>query len=162
MNKRNRMVQKTTEQIVGQQYRNGGWIEEILKMSREDIRKPHEKVIDTTFEKMPAFYDGFKKLVTDNPLEECLKGMEHLHRHEYIQAHVCYLKAARIGYAEGYYRIGNLYMFGRGVEKDYNMAECMFRTAREKGFVPQAEEALEMLKRFRKKEEFRYGDDVDV
>ena len=153
MNKRNRMAQKATEQMVEQQYRNGGWIEEILRMSREDIRKPHEKVIDTTFEKVPEFYDGFKKLITDNPMEECLKGMEHLHRQEYNEAHICYLKASRAGYAEGYYRIGNLYMFGRGVEKDYNMAECMFRTAKEKGFVPQAEEAMEMLKRIREREE---------
>ena len=162
MIKRNRMVQKATKLFNEQQYRNGGWLEEIIKKAHEDVRKSHEKVVDTTIEKAPEFYDGFAKLVTNDPQAECRKGLEHLHRQEYNAAHICYLKASRAGYAEGYYRLGGLYLFGRGVARDYNMAEGLYRTAAEMGFVPQAKDALEMLQRFREKEEFQYGDDADV
>ena len=115
MNNRNRMMQKAKEQV---EKKNRWWekLMETINMARRDNRKPHEKVIDTTFDRAPEFYDGFKSLTTDDPQAECKKGLEHLHRgkgyvwEEYMKAHVCFLKAARAGFSEGYYRLGNMYM----------------------------------------------------
>ena len=100
MNNRSRMMQKAKEQVE----KNNRWWEELMEIvraNRIDNRKPHEKVIDTTFDRAPEFYNGFKTLVTDDPQAECKKGLEHLHRgkggvwEEYNAAHVCFLKAAR-------------------------------------------------------------------
>ena len=158
MNNRNRMMQKAKEQA---EKKNRWWekLMETINMARRDNRKPHEKVIDTTFDRAPEFYDGFKSLTTDDPQAECKKGLEHLHRgkgyvwEEYMKAHVCFLKAARAGFSEGYYRLGNMYMYGRCYSTDYNMAECMFREAAKGDFAEQAADALKMLAWYRAKEQ---------
>ncbi len=158
MNNRSRMVQKAVEQA---EKKNRWWekLWEEIERTRRDNRKPHEKVIDTTFDRAPEFYDGFKTLVTDDPQAECKKGLEHLHRgkgnvwEEYMKAHVCFLKAVRAGSSEGCYRLGNMYMYGRCYSTDYNMAECMFREAAKGDYAEQAAEALKILERLRKQEE---------
>lgn len=159
---RNRSIAKVIngfDYIAARDYKPGkitdttDFIEDLIAMKHWDDRLPHEKVMDTTIGKAPEFYDGFAKLVTDDPKTECQKGLEYLHRQEYNAAHICYLKAARAGYAEGYYRLGGLYLFGRGVSRDYNMAESLYRTAVEIGFVPQADEALAMLQRMKERDE---------
>ena len=156
MNNRNHMMQKAAEQVKKQEYRNSGWfgdwLETFISENRRDKRKPHEKVIDTTFDRAPDFYDGFKNLVTEDPQAECKKGMEHLHRSEYMEAHVCFLKAVRVGSSEGSYRLGSLYMLGRGVRTDYNLAEVWFREAAKGEFAEQAADALKILERYRAKE----------
>ena len=151
MNNRNRMMQKAKEQVEKKDRAWDKFWEEMEKM-RNVERKPHEKVIDTTWDKAPEFYDGFKDLFTDNPQAECKKGLEHLHRSEYMEAHVCFLKAVRVGSSEGSYRLGSLYMFGRGVRTDYNLAEVWFREAAKGEFAEQAADALKMLERYRAKE----------
>ena len=157
MNNRNRMMQKAKEQVE----KKNRWWEKLMEFTserRRDKRKPHEKVIDTTFDRAPEFYDGLKNLVTDDPQAECKKGLEHLHRgkgyvwEEYMKAHVCFLKAARAGFSEGYYRLGNMYMYGRCYSTDYNMAECMFREAAKGDYAEQAADALKILERYREKE----------
>ena len=69
MNNRNRMMQKAKEQV---EKKNRWWekLMETINMARRDNRKPHEKVIDTTFDRAPEFYDGFKSLTTDDPQAE--------------------------------------------------------------------------------------------
>lgn len=44
------------------------WIKELVENAHKDDRKPHEKVVDTTVNKSPAFYDGLqvKSFVTNN------------------------------------------------------------------------------------------------
>ena len=157
MNKRNRMMQKAAEQVEKQKYRNSGWFGDWLKNNleefRRDKRKPHEKVEDTTWDRAPEFYDGLKELATDDPQAECKKGLEYLHRSEYMEAHKCFLKAARAGYAEGQYRLGSLYMYGRGMEADYNLAESWFREAAKGDYAEQAADALKILARYREKEQ---------
>lgn len=158
MNNRTRMMQKAAEQVEKQKYHNSGWfgdwLEKLLEETRRDHRKPHEKVEDTTWDRAPEFYDGFKRLATtDAPQAECKKGLEHLHRSEYMEAHVCFLKAVRTGSSEGCYRLGSLYMFGRGVRTDYNLAEVWFREAAKGEYAEQAEDALKMLARYREKEQ---------
>ena len=157
MNNRNRMMQKAKEQVE----KKNRWWEKLMEFTseiRRDKRKPHEKVIDTTFDRAPEFYDGLKNLVTDDPQAECKKGLEHLHRgkgyvwEEYMKAHVCFLKAARAGFSEGCYRLGNMYMYGRCYSTDYNMAECMFREAAKGDYAEQAADALKILERYREKE----------
>ena len=157
MNNRSRMMQRAVEQV---EKKNRWWekLWEKIERTRRDNRKPHEKVIDTTFDRAPEFYDGFKSLVTDDPQAECKKGLEHLHRgngnvwEEYMKAHVCFLKAVRAGSSEGCYRLGNMYMYGRCYSTDYNMAECMFREAAKGEYAEQAAEALKILERLRKQE----------
>ena len=68
-----------------------------------------------------------------------------------MEAHICFLKAARAGSSEGCYRLGSLYMFGRGVRTDYNLAEVWFREAAKGEYAEQAEDALKMLARYRGK-----------
>lgn len=157
MNNRSRMMKKAKEQVE----KKNRWWEKLMEFTseiRRDKRKPHEKVIDTTFDRAPEFYDGLKNLVTDDPQAECKKGLEHLHRgkgyvwEEYMKAHVCFLKAARAGFSEGYYRLGNMYMYGRCYSTDYNMAECMFREAAKGDYAEQAADALKILERYREKE----------
>ncbi len=152
MSIRKRMMQKAAGQIKMNKVRqNRLWNEwmESIKLARLDCRKPHEKVIDTTFEKSPAFYDGLRNFYSTDPVADCEKGLNHLHKREYDKAHECFLKAARAGYAEGQYRLGSLYMYGRGVNADYNLAEVWFRDAAQNGFLPYAMEGLSILKRFR-------------
>lgn len=150
-------MKKAKEQVE----KKNRWWEKLMEFTseiRRDKRKPHEKVIDTTFDRAPEFYDGLKNLVTDDPQAECKKGLEHLHRgkgyvwEEYMKAHVCFLKAARAGFSEGYYRLGNMYMYGRCYSTDYNMAECMFREAAKGDYAEQAADALKILERYREKE----------
>ena len=150
-------MKKAKEQVE----KKNRWWEKLMECTseiRRDKRKPHEKVIDTTFDRAPEFYDGLKNLVTDDPQAECKKGLEHLHRgkgyvwEEYMKAHVCFLKAARAGFSEGYYRLGNMYMYGRCYSTDYNMAECMFREAAKGDYAEQAADALKILERYREKE----------
>ena len=43
-------------------------------------------------------------------------------------------------------------MYGRGVDTDYNLAEIWLREAAANGFIPEAEEALAVLKQKRIKE----------
>ena len=128
------------------------WIKEIVENAHKDDRKPHEKVVDTTVNKSPAFYDGLKNCISSDSAKDCKQGLEHLHRREYSQAHICFLRAARSGYAECQYRLGCLYMYGRGVDTDYNLAEIWLREAAANGFIPEAEEALAVLKQKRIKE----------
>lgn len=153
MNKRIRMMQKAQVQVEKQRYQNSGWfgdwLEKIIAENRRDNRKTHEKVVDTTLGRAPEFYDGYKTLVSDDPQAECKKGLEHLHRSEYIEAHVCFLKAARAGSSEGCYRKGSLYMYGRGKGPDYNLAEIWFREAMKGEYAEQAADALKILERFR-------------
>ena len=157
MNNRNRMIQKAKEQVKKQRYRKAGWfgdwLEKFMEENRRDKRKPHEKVVDTTFDRAPEFYDGFESLTTDNPQAACKKGLEHLHRSEYMEAHVCFLKAVRAGSSEGCYRLGSLYMLGRGVRTDYNLAEVWFREAAKGEYAEQATDALKILERYRAKEQ---------
>ena len=157
MNNRNRMMKKAAEQVEKQKYRNSGWfgdwLEKIMAEHRRDKRKPHEKVVDTTFDRAPEFYDGFKNLVTDDPQAECKKGLEHLHHSEYMEAHECFLKAAKAGISEGCYRKGTLYMYGRGKGPDYNLAEIWFREAMKGEFAEQAADALKILAWYRAKEQ---------
>lgn len=151
MNNRSRMMQKAKEQVEKQDRAWAKFWAEMERM-RKDNRKPHEKVIDTTFDRAPEFYDGFKSLVTNDPQAECKKGLEHLHRREYMEAHVCYLKAVRAGSSEGCYRLGSLYMYGRGLRTDYNLAEIWFREAAKGEYAEQAAEALKILEKLRKQE----------
>ena len=152
MNNRRRMMKKAKEQVE----KKNRWWEKLMEFTseiRRDKRKPHEKVIDTTFDRAPEFYDGFETLTTEDSEAECKKGLEHLHRSEYMEAHVCFLKAVRAGSSEGCYRLGSLYMFGRGVRTDYNLAEVWFREASKGEYAEQAEDALKMLARYREKEQ---------
>ena len=153
MNNRTRMMQKATEQVEKKDRAWDKFWEEIERIRKVE-RKHHEMVIDTTWDRAPEFYDGFKRLATtDAPQAECKKGLEHLHRSEYMEAHVCFLKAVRAGSSEGCYRLGSLYMFGRGVRTDYNLAEVWFREAAKGEYAEQAEDALKMLARYREKEQ---------
>ena len=130
MNNRTRMMQKATEQVEKKDRAWDKFWEEIERIRKVE-RKPHEMVIDTTWDRAPEFYDGFKRLATtDAPQAECKKGLEHL----------CY-------------RLGSLYMFGRGVRTDYNLAEVWFREAAKGEYAEQAEDALKMLARYREKEQ---------
>ena len=151
MNNRSRMMQKAKEQAEKQ---DRAWAKFWAEMERirKDNRRPHEKVIDTTFDRSPEFYDGFKGLTTDDPDAECRKGLEHLHRREYMEAHVCYLKAVRAGSSEGCYRLASLYMYGRGMRTDYNLAEIWFLEAAKGGYAEQAAESLKILERLRREE----------
>ena len=88
-------------------------------------------------------------LVTEDSEAECKEGLEHLHHQEYMEAHICFLKAARAGYAEGQYRLGSLYMYGRGMGADYNLAEIWFHEAEKNGFTSQVADAMKILERFR-------------
>ena len=153
MNKRDRMKQEAEENKELKEYKNLGWIEELAELAHKDMRKPHEKVVDTTFEKAPAFYDGFQNCVSADPAADCKEGLEHLHRREYGKAHECFRKAARAGYPEAQYRLGSLYLYGRGVNVDYNLAECWFHEAAQNGYVPHAIDILETLERFREKKQ---------
>ena len=153
MNNRTRMMQKAAELVEKKDRAWDKFWEEIERIRKVE-RKPHEMVIDTTWDRAPEFYDGFKRLATtDAPQAECKKGLEHLHRSEYMEAHVCFLKAVRAGSSEGCYRLGSLYMFGRGVRTDYNLAEVWFREAAKGEYAEQAEDALKMLTRYREKEQ---------
>ena len=156
MNNRTRMMQKAAE-LVEKKGRAWDKFWEEMERIRNVKRKPHEMVIDTTWDRAPEFYDGFKRLAkTDDPQAECKKGLEHLHRRfweEYMEAHICFLKAARAGSSEGYYRLGSLYMFGRGVRTDYNLAEVWFREAAKGEYAEQAEDARKMLARYRGKKQ---------
>ncbi len=151
MNNKKKMVKRTKQEMHKRYMENGGWIEEIVRLAHEDTRKPHEKVVDTTFEKAPEYYDGFKKCVSKDPQADCKAGLDHLHKREYREAHECFRRAARVGYAEGQYRLGSLYLYGRGVNVDYNLAECWFREAANNGYVPQALDTLAIVARFREK-----------
>lgn len=152
MNNRSRMMKKAKEQVE----KKNRWWEKLMEFTseiRRDKRKPHEKVIDTTFDRAPEFYDGFETLITEDSEAECKKGLEHLHRSEYMEAHVCFLKAVRAGSSEGCYRLGSLYMFGRGVRTDYNLAEVWFREAARGEYAEQAANALKILEWYRAKEQ---------
>ena len=149
MNIRRRMILKAAKLVRKQRKHKLDWIEEILKMKNEDTRKPHEKVVDTTIDRAPAFYGSLGDVISLVPQEDCKKGLEHLHKREYHEAHACFLMAARAGYAEGQYRLGSLYLYGRGVKADYNLAECWFREAAKGGYVPHALDTLKILERFR-------------
>ena len=73
----------------------------------------------------------------------------------------CFLLAARSGSAEGQYRLGSLYLYGRGVKADYNLAECLFREAAKNGYLPHALETLKMIERFREKDKKQEGGETD-
>lgn len=113
--------------------------------------KPHEKIIDTTLNRAPEIYGGLKSYYSTDPSTECKNGLEHLHKRNYFQAHICFLRATQAGYPEGQYRLGGLYLYGRGVKQDLNMAEVLFCTAAENGFLPEATDALGIVKRYREK-----------
>jgi len=140
---------KILEQVNKQESFDENWVAELVRMAHADNRKPHEKVVDTTEDRAPEFYDGLKKFVSNNPAADCRKGLEYLHRRKYYEAHICFLKAARVGYAEGQYRLGSLYLYGRGVNADYNLAEVWFREAAANGFVPHAIDVIKILERYR-------------
>ena len=151
MNKRIRMIQKVSMRKEESQNKTGEWLEDILKLAKQDTRKPHEKIIDTTLNRAPEIYGGLKSYYSTDPSTDCKNGLEHLHKRNYLQAHICFLRATRAGYPEGQYRLGGLYLYGRGVKQDLNMAEVLFCTAAEKGFLPEATDALEIVKRYREK-----------
>lgn len=151
MNIRSHMVLKAAKLVHKQRKQKLDWFEEILKIKYEYSRKPHEKVVDTTIDRAPKFYGSLADVISLVPQEDCNKGLEHLHKREYREAHACFLIAARSGYAEGQYRLGSLYLYGRGVNADYNLAECWFREAAKGGFVPQALDALKIVERYREK-----------
>ena len=83
MNIRKLMTVKAKKEIHKRYMRNGGWVEEVLKIARADDRKPHEKVVDTTFERAPEFYGSLAAVVSTDPQADCKKGLEHLHKREY-------------------------------------------------------------------------------
>ncbi len=154
MKKRKRMIQKAAEQIkLEKAHDDRLWDElmESIQLARADDRKPHEKVVDTTQDRAPEVYWGLKSYNTDDPEAECKKGLEYLHQREYFNAHICFLKAVRSGYPEAQYRLGSLYLYGRGVKTDLNLAEIWFRESAANGYQPYAAEALEILKRYRRK-----------
>jgi len=148
MNNRKRMIRKT-ETMMNLKTDPLDRLFRELEESRRDKRKPHEKVVDTTRDRAPEFYEGLQGAVSADPAADCRQGLEYLHRSEYGKAHACFLKAARAGSGEGQYRLGCLYLYGRGVYADYNLAECWFREAAGNGFATQAADALEILARFR-------------
>ena len=151
---RRKMILKAATMVHKQRMNNLEWqVNELIRLAHEDTRTPHEKVVDTTFEKAPAFYYGFNNCVSTGPQADCKTGLVHLHKREYREAHECFQRAARAGYAEGQYRLGSLYLYGRGVNVDYNLAECWFREAAKGGFVSQALDALKIVARFREKNE---------
>ena len=45
MNIRKLMAVKAKKEIHKRYMRNGGWVEEVLKIARADDRNPHEKVV---------------------------------------------------------------------------------------------------------------------
>ena len=161
MNIRKLMVVKAEKEIHKRYMRNGGWVEEVLKIARADNRKPYEKVVDTTVKRTPEFYGSLAAVVSTDPQADCKKGLEHLHKREYREAHACFLFAARSGSAEGQYRLGSLYLYGRGVKADYNLAECLFREAAKNGYQPHALETLKMIERFREKDKRKEGGETD-
>lgn len=151
MNNRMKMVKRVKQEMHKRYTDNGGWIEELVRLAREDTRKPHEQVVDTTFEKAPEFYSGYSVSASEDPQADCKKGLDHLHKREYTDAHAYFLRAARAGYAEGQYRLGSLYLYGRGVNVDYNLAECLFREAAKNGYLPHALDTLKIVARYREK-----------
>ena len=161
MNIRRLMSVKAKREIHKRYMRNGGWVEEVLKIARADNSKPHEKVVDTTFERAPEYYGSLAAVVSTDPQADCKKGLEHLHKREYREAHACFLLAARSGFAEGQYRLGSLYLYGRGVKADYNLAECWFQEAAKNGYLPHALETLKMIERFREKNREKEGGETD-
>ena len=161
MNIRKLMAVKAKNEIHKRYMRNGGWVEEVLKIARADDRKPHEKVVDTTVKRAPEFYGSSAAVVSTDPQADCKKGLEHLYKREYREARACFLLAARSGSAEGQYRLGSLYLYGRGVKADYNLAECWFREAAKKGYLPHALETLKMIERFREKDKRKEGGETD-
>lgn len=161
MNIRKLMAVKAKKEIHKRYMRNGGWVDEVLKIARADDRKPHEKVVDTTFERAPEFYGSLTAVVSIDPQADCKKGLEHLYKREYREAHACFLFAARSGSAEGQYRLGSLYLYGRGVKADYNLAECWFREAAKNGYLPHALDTLKMIERFREKDKKQEGGETD-
>lgn len=161
MNIRKLMAVKAKKEIHKRYMRNGGWVEEVLKIARADGRKPHEKVVDTSFERAPELYGSLASVVSTDSQADCKKGLEHLHKREYREARACFLLAARSGSAEGQYRLGSLYLYGRGVKADYNLAECWFREAAKNGYLPHALETLKMIERFREKAKKKEGGETD-
>ena len=152
MNFRRHMMLKAKRMIHKQRMNNLEWqLNELVRLAHEDTRKPHEKVVDTTIDRAPEFYGSLASVISLVPQEDCKKGLEHLHKREYREAHAYFLIAARSGYAEGQYRLGSLYLYGRGVNVDYNLAECWFWEAAKGGFVPQALDALRIVERYREK-----------
>ena len=161
MNIRKLMAVKAKKEIHKRYMRNGGWVEEVLKIARADDRKPHEKVVDTTIERAPEFYGSLAAVVSTDPQADCKKGLEHLHKREYREAHSCFLLAARSGSAEGQYRLGSLYLYGRGVKADYNLEECLFREAAKNGYLPHALDTLKIVVRYREKDKRKEGGETD-
>ena len=161
MNIRKLMAVKAKKEIHKRYMRNGGWVDEVLKIARADDRKPHEKVVDTTFERAPEFYGSLTAVVSIDQKKKKKKGLEHLHKREYREAHACFLFAARSGSAEGQYRLGSLYLYGRGVKADYNLAECWFREAAKNGYLPHALDTLKTIERFREKDKKQEGGETD-
>ena len=161
MNIRKLMAVKAKKEIHKRYMRNGGWVEEVLKNARADDRKPHEKVVDTTVKRVPEFYGSLAAVVSTDPQADCKKGLEHLHKREYREAHACFLLAARSGSAEGQYRLGSLYLYGRGVKADYNLAECLFREAAKNGYLPHALDTLKIVVRYREKDKRKEGGETD-
>ena len=129
--------------------------------AKKEIHKRHEKVVDTTVKRAPEFYGSLAAVVSTDPQADCKKGLEHLHKREYREAHACFLLAARSGSAEGQHRLGSLYLYGRGVKADYNLAECWFREAAKNGYLPHALETLKMIERFREKDKKQEGGETD-
>lgn len=151
MIRRNRMMLKAKDNAE----KRNRWLEKLLRrieMIRRVGPKPHEMVADTTVARAPEFYDGLKNLFTDDPRAELKKGLVHLHREEYPEALACYLKAARAGCSEACFKIGTMYMHGRGKNPDLNLAEIWFREAAKGEFAARAAESLRLLEWLRTSE----------
>ena len=117
--------------------------------------------MDTTFKRAPEFYGSLTTAVSTDPQADCKKGLVHLHKREYREARACFLLAARSGSAEGQYRLGSLYLYGRGVKADYNLAECWFREAAKNGYLPHALDTLKIVARYREKAKKKEGGETD-
>ena len=59
-----------------------------------------------------------KRVKANNPVALLDEGMEQYEKGEYSMAFEYFTKAAALGYADAHYKLGNLYLFGHGAEKD--------------------------------------------
>lgn len=59
-----------------------------------------------------------KRVETNDPIALCVEGEKHYERGDYRSAFDYWTKAAKLGDAEAHCRLANLYLFGKGVDKD--------------------------------------------
>lgn len=106
-----------------------------LERARAEIDRLKQKLSSaTTIEQKQAVMEDYRDSVDALSSSELVdKGYELETSGKLFQALKLYRKAAKMGNALAKNNVGNMYLKGRAVEKDYNKALNLFREASEKG-----------------------------